>query len=175
MWPQVRRSITCVEAHFFNAVESRRAWTNRFSGHSCGGGCATRRGMGRATETKQRWAGCTQRANPILSIPAIVPLIQATLVRGASVLDTPARPVHSLLACFLRLLLIPCLPAICYLRQNFSNTLDIIFSPLTDPAYSNNLDRRRGDTVRSNVSIQTRKTNTEFLGRLPRRVCTHTG
>ncbi len=37
-----------------------------------GGGCATRRGMERAMETKRRWAGCTQRANPILSIPAIV-------------------------------------------------------------------------------------------------------
>jgi hypothetical protein len=37
-----------------------------------GGGCATRRGMVRAMETKQRWASCTQGANPILSIPAIV-------------------------------------------------------------------------------------------------------
>src|SRR5260370_41395318 len=37
----------------------------------------------------------------------LLPLIQATLVRGALVLDTPARPVHSLLlACFARLLLV---------------------------------------------------------------------
>ena len=41
-------------------------------GRNYGGGWATRRGMERATETKQRWVGCTQGANPILSIPAIV-------------------------------------------------------------------------------------------------------
>src|SRR5260370_5633528 len=41
-------------------------------GRDYGGGCATRRGMERAMETKRRWAVCTQRANPILSIPAIV-------------------------------------------------------------------------------------------------------
>ncbi len=41
-------------------------------GQNYGGGCATRRGMERATETKQRWAGCTQGANPLLSIAAIV-------------------------------------------------------------------------------------------------------
>jgi hypothetical protein len=41
-------------------------------GQNYGGGWATRKGMERATETKQSWAGCTQRANPILSIPAIV-------------------------------------------------------------------------------------------------------
>ena len=41
-------------------------------GQDYGGGCATRRGMERATETKQGWVGCTQRANPILSIAAIV-------------------------------------------------------------------------------------------------------
>ena len=39
---------------------------------SYGGGCATRRGMERAMETKRRWAGCTQGANPIFSIAAIV-------------------------------------------------------------------------------------------------------
>jgi len=41
-------------------------------GQDYGGGCATRRGMGRATETKRRWAGCTPGANPIFSIAAIV-------------------------------------------------------------------------------------------------------
>jgi hypothetical protein len=41
-------------------------------GENYGGGWATRKGMERAKETKQRRAGCTQRANPILSIPAIV-------------------------------------------------------------------------------------------------------
>src|SRR5260370_12086633 len=41
-------------------------------GRDYGGGCATRRGMERAMETKRRWAVCTQGANPLLSIPAIV-------------------------------------------------------------------------------------------------------
>src|SRR5258706_11819855 len=59
-----------------------------------------------------------------------LPLIQATLVRGALVLDTPARPVHSLLvACLLRLLLVPCLPAVRYLRQNLSNPFNVFVFP----------------------------------------------
>lgn len=41
-------------------------------GQNYGGGCATRRGMERAMETKRRWAGCTHGANWILSIAAIV-------------------------------------------------------------------------------------------------------
>jgi len=39
---------------------------------SYGGGCATHRGMEREMGTKRRQVGCTQGANPILSIPAIV-------------------------------------------------------------------------------------------------------
>src|SRR5216683_6344290 len=54
-----------------------------------------------------------------------LPLIQATLVRGAPSAQTLARPVHSLLlACFLRLLLAPCLSAVRYLRQNLANSLN---------------------------------------------------
>jgi hypothetical protein len=42
-----------------------------------------------------------------------LPLIQATLVRGALVLLALARPVHSLLlGCLARLLLVPRLPAV---------------------------------------------------------------
>jgi len=41
-------------------------------GQNYGGGCATRKGMERATEMNPRLAGCAQRANPILSIAAIV-------------------------------------------------------------------------------------------------------
>src|SRR6267378_787743 len=59
-----------------------------------------------------------------------LPLIQATLVRGALVLDTPARPVHSLFpACFLCLLLVPCLPAVRYLRQGLANSLNVFVAP----------------------------------------------
>ena len=59
-----------------------------------------------------------------------LPLIQATLVRGASGAQTLARPVHSLLlACFLRLLLAPCLPAVRYLRQNLANSLNVFVAP----------------------------------------------
>src|SRR6266853_4631772 len=62
----------CTEAHVLNAVESRCAWTNRFSGWGHGGGCATRRGTGRATEMKRRSAGCTQKGNPLPFVAAIV-------------------------------------------------------------------------------------------------------
>jgi len=41
-------------------------------GQSYGGGCATRRGMERGIETKRKWAGCTQKGNPLLSMVAIV-------------------------------------------------------------------------------------------------------
>ena len=39
---------------------------------SYGGGCATRGGMERAMETKRRWAGCTQKGNPLPFVTAIV-------------------------------------------------------------------------------------------------------
>src|SRR6266404_5458742 len=62
----------CAEAHVLDAVESRCGGQTDPVGRNYGGGCATRRGMERAMETKRRWAGCTQGANPILSIAAIV-------------------------------------------------------------------------------------------------------
>ena len=52
-------------------------------GQYYGGECAMRRGMERAMETKPRWVGCTQGANPILSITAIVASNPGDLVRGA--------------------------------------------------------------------------------------------
>src|SRR6266446_2031173 len=56
-----------------------------------------------------------------------LPLIQATLVRGASGVCALTRPVHSLLilACLARLLLVPCLPAVRYLRQDLANSLNV--------------------------------------------------
>jgi len=61
-----------------------------------------------------------------------LPLIQATLVRGALVLLALARPVHSLLRCLARLLLVPRLPAVHYLRQNLANLLDVSLAPRVD-------------------------------------------
>src|SRR6266446_8584104 len=61
----------CVGTHVSDGVECRPGGRTDSVLQSYGGGCATRRGMERAMETKRRWAGCTQRANPILSIPAI--------------------------------------------------------------------------------------------------------
>ena len=63
-----------------------------------GGGCATRRGMERATETKQRWVGCTQGGTRYFLFQPSLPLIQATLVRGAFVLIARVRPVFFLRA-----------------------------------------------------------------------------
>jgi hypothetical protein len=45
---------------------------NKSIGRNYGGGCATRCGMERSKETKRESAGCTQWANPIGSISAIV-------------------------------------------------------------------------------------------------------
>ena len=61
-----------------------------------GGACAIRGGVERATETTQRSAGCTQGANPILSIAAIVASNSGDLVRGAFGVQAPTRPVFSL-------------------------------------------------------------------------------
>ena len=59
----------------------------------------------------------------------LLPLTQATLVRGASSVCALARPIHSLfLACRPRLLL-PVLPAVSYLRQNLTNFLNIRIMP----------------------------------------------
>src|SRR5260370_12221452 len=59
-----------------------------------------------------------------------LPLIQATLVRGAPGAQTLARPVHSLLlACFLRLLLAPSLPPVRHLRQNLPTPLNPSVAP----------------------------------------------
>jgi hypothetical protein len=52
------------------SVADSTGHTNSFEGY--GGGCATRGGTERATETKRKWASCTQRANPIISSAAIV-------------------------------------------------------------------------------------------------------
>jgi len=41
-------------------------------GQDYGGGCATRKGMGRGMEMKQRWMGCTQTGNPLPFVTAIV-------------------------------------------------------------------------------------------------------
>src|SRR5438309_8639499 len=41
-------------------------------GQSYGGGCATRKGMERAMETKRRWAGCAKKGNPLPFVTAIV-------------------------------------------------------------------------------------------------------
>ena len=57
-------------------------------GQDYGGGCATRRGTERATETKQRWVGCTHGENPILSIAAIVASNSGDLVRGVFSVDS---------------------------------------------------------------------------------------
>ncbi len=58
-------------------------------------------------------------------------LIQATLVRGASGVCALARPAQSLLilACLARLLLVPCLSAVRYLRQDLANSLNVFLAP----------------------------------------------
>jgi len=56
------------------------------------------RGMERATETKQRWAGCTQKGNPLpFCDKPLLPLTQATLVRGAFVFIARVRPLSHLI------------------------------------------------------------------------------
>ena len=91
-----------------------------------------RRAEGRSVRWKRNgdgWFAPKGQTRYFLLQPSL-PLIQATSVRGALVLDTPARPVHSLLlACLARLLLIPRLPAVHYLRQNFANLLDVSLTP----------------------------------------------
>ena len=60
-------------------------------GWDYGGGCATRCGMERATETKRGLVSCTHQANQILLFQPSLPLIQATLVRGAYVFKHAVR------------------------------------------------------------------------------------
>jgi hypothetical protein len=99
-------------------------------GQNYGGGWATRKGMERATETKRRLAGCTQRANPILSIPAIVASNPGDFGQGrVGARHTGASRSLTLLACFLCLLLVPCLPAVRYLRQHLANSLNVFVAP----------------------------------------------
>jgi hypothetical protein len=103
-----------------------------------------------------------------------LPLIQATLVRGAFGVPTPARPVHSLLlACLFRLLLMPCLSAIRYFRQNFSYSFDIGTIPRSNFDPADDLGCRCRHFFGCNVSIQRCLANPKFLGSLSRRISAH--
>ncbi len=87
---------------------------------------------------------------------------------------TPARPVHSLLlACLFRLLLMPCLSAIRYFRQNFSYSFDIGTIPRSNFDPADDLGCRCRHFFGCNVSIQRCLANPKFLGSLSRRISAH--
>jgi hypothetical protein len=124
-------------------------------GRDYGGGCATRGGMERLTETKPRYAGCAQKGNPLLSSAAIVASNPGDLVRGVVQVETARRPVFSLLlACLARLLLVSCLSAVRYLRQNLANLFDVRIRPGTNLNAANHLSFRRGDFLCRDVPAQ---------------------
>src|SRR6266478_6734223 len=84
----------------------------------------------RRKPNRDGWVAPKGRTRYFLLQPSL-PLIQATLVRGASGVCALTRPVHSLLilACLARLLLVPCLPAVRYLRQDLANSLNVFVAP----------------------------------------------
>ncbi len=101
-------------------------------------------------------------------------LIRRVEAHGAFGVPTPARPVHSLLiACLFRLLLMPCLSAIRYFRQNFSYSFDIGTIPRSNFDPADDLGCRCRHFFGCNVSIQRCLANPKFLGSLSRRISAH--
>jgi hypothetical protein len=87
-----------------------------------------------ALETKQGFAGCDQTGNPLPSVAAMVPLYQATLVRGAIGVLAPTRPASSLDS-FLTLFSTAAFPVNLLLHQ--SQVLNVLSRPETISDCSN--------------------------------------
>src|SRR2546429_1570309 len=119
------------------------------------------------------WVAPKGRTRYFLFQPSL-PLIQATLVRGAFGVPTPARPVHSfLLACLARLLLVPCLPAVRYLRQNLANVFNVLLAPW---AYSHTAHSDKSwcrNFLRRHVALECNQTQSQLLCGLASRVPVH--
>ena len=83
-----------------------------------------------------------------------LPLIQATLVRGAFVLIARVRPVLFLfLACFLKsILLVSSLPSVGYLGQQLPNSLNFLFGPVMHSHTAQCYGSRCGYFIRRNVA-----------------------
>jgi len=140
-----------------------------------------RRAEGWRVRWKRNGAGrvAPKRGTGYFLLQPLLPLIQATLVRGALVLDTPARPVLSLACWFLLtrfswpLLFVPRLPAVRYLRQGFPNSLDVGITPGTNATSPDDFNRRCRDLPGCHISMETHHTKAELLSSFTCRVAPH--
>jgi hypothetical protein len=158
-----------VGTHVSHGVECRPDWTRIQLDKTTAGDA--RRAEGWGVRRKPNGDGRVApkgRTRYFLLQPSL-PLIQATLVRGAFGVRAPARPVNLLLfACFLNLPLVSCLPTVYQFRQNLTNPFDIGITPRSNFNASDDLSVWRRHFLGCDISTQGRLTNPQSPSRFSR-------